>query len=70
MEKTLTGGYKCLPICKDCLEQGMTVVKHGKKNAVQEREEREEREREERAKKESLKIVVVHHEQTCASMSL
>ena len=35
-EKRLTGGYTCLPICKDCLEKGMQAVKHGKKRVIQE----------------------------------
>ena len=44
-EKSLTGGYKCLPICKGCLEKGMKIVKHGGKGCqAGERGENERRE--------------------------
>jgi hypothetical protein len=39
--RSMTGGYKCFPICVYCLENGKKVVKMGgKKDASQERAER------------------------------
>ena len=37
----LTGGYRCLPIYKDCLGSGTNIVKKGVRNAIQERKEKE-----------------------------
>jgi hypothetical protein len=39
-QRCLTGGYKCLPICVDCIEMKRKVVMGGKKNEVKAREER------------------------------
>ena len=37
-ERCLTGGYKCLPICVDCIEM-KRVTMGGKKSEVKAREE-------------------------------
>jgi len=40
--RCLTGGYKCFPICVECLDEGKKVVKNGStKNAIKAREEKE-----------------------------
>ena len=40
----MIGGYTCLPIYKDCLEEGTMVMKHGKNILFRKvRGEREER---------------------------
>ena len=40
-EKCLTGGYRCLPICKHCLGSGKKIIQKGRKSATQERKEKE-----------------------------
>eukprot|EP00581_Thalassiosira_minuscula_P012282 CAMPEP_0183718134 /NCGR_PEP_ID=MMETSP0737-20130205/11470_1 /TAXON_ID=385413 /ORGANISM="Thalassiosira miniscula, Strain CCMP1093" /LENGTH=229 /DNA_ID=CAMNT_0025947633 /DNA_START=271 /DNA_END=960 /DNA_ORIENTATION=+ len=49
-----TGGFKCLPICADCLGNGRKIVTVGKKDVLQERKEKAKKEKalRERAKKE------------------
>ena len=42
-EKSLIGGYTCLPICKDCLEKRTNFIKYGGKCQVGERRERKKR---------------------------
>ena len=40
LEKNMTEGYDCYPICVDCIASGKKVVKGSKKNVVRAREER------------------------------
>ncbi len=42
-EECMTGGFSCLPICRDCLGKGKKVETIGKKNMLEARKEKERR---------------------------
>ena len=50
-DRCLTGGYKCFPICVECLGSGKKVVTKGSKNAKVARDEKAMKEKMKKAKK-------------------